>query len=380
MSGPAEFSLPDAFLTSDRIAYGDVSLFADAANGTPLPRRARVQLTRWALTMIIGLEATNIPPALFLMARDAVAVHEAGFARRLIAARTLVDAGRSIAISDRDPMIAVLERIVATFGTAETEISENKIKKMSGSTAASSILGPSPAADLMAARELPDLWTTSRSLKPRAERGNRIASLLPAPSPHDETAELWRDMMSSPGFAIGKNLEAFGLATAPVTGLDAQNKRYVRSLFHAGDAERLTITPLAELFHGCPQAWITADAKLRDDIVALMAPLARTFEAFSVAPAAALDTLGSALEEDLEARADQRNGLAGPSPPSWAWIAILQARRIDPEHLRFGAPWPVVASMLVELTFHIRVAVIEKVRERRAIALTALQRSPAELK
>ena len=166
MSGPAEFSLPDAFLTSDRIAYGDVSLFAGAANGTPLPRRARVQLTRWALTMIIGLE--DIPPALFLMARKAVAVHEVEFARRLITARALVDAGRSIAISDRDPMIAVLERIVATFGTAETDISENKFKKMSGSTAASSILGPSPAADLMAARERPDLWTTSRSLKPRA--------------------------------------------------------------------------------------------------------------------------------------------------------------------------------------------------------------------
>ncbi len=92
-------------------------------------------------------------------------------------------------------------------------------------------------------------------------------------------------------------------------------------------------------------------AKLRDDIVALMAPLARTFEAFSVAPAAALDTLGSALEEDLEARADQRNGLAGPSPPSWAWIAILQAGRIDPEHLRFGAPWPVVAFVFVFVYF-----------------------------
>ena len=127
MSGPAEFSLPDAFLTSERIAYDDVPLFADAANGTPLPRRVRVQLTRWALTMIIGLEA--IPPALFLMARNAVAAHEVGFARRLITARALVDAGRPIAISDQDPMIAVLERVVATFGATETDISENKIQK-----------------------------------------------------------------------------------------------------------------------------------------------------------------------------------------------------------------------------------------------------------
>ena len=241
-----------------------------------------------------------------------------------------------------------------------------------GSTAPSSVLGPTPAADLMAARRDPSLFGKKRSLAPKAVGGG-APNCMPVPHPYDGSASLYASL-SDGVFSLGKNLPTLGLASSgdfPST----ENVRWTRSFLRATAgggvrADEVQIAPLTQFFGDIPAAWITEDTALCASMVDALAPAVRMVEGFTTAPDEAINALHAAYDEDMRRRSDDNAALRGPAPISWAWIAL--ARQPDTYDVSAGAPWSVVAAMVSAALWEPRRLIADIVRKRRAIMLRAL--------